>query len=188
MEKSKIDELELKLAELQKELDGIKGGGETAEKKEPDLWEVYKDRHDALRKELADLQKEMTENGVQAVSTVVTVTRFRGLSDTNCHSGRITLTTVDDISEDGLAAALDVFTNPRRIAVLKLLTPRFMTAAEISRETGLIGGQLYHHLSCLENAGLIRKEADRYRTLGSAQSLLCGLSAAVGGMDIAKKK
>jgi len=134
--------------------------------------------HDGMGKVL----KSIVAEGAVAASTLVSCTAYdkKGVSASLC-----IFHTLDDLVEDGLSAALDPFTNPRRITILKLLIPQGMTASEISKKTGLIGGQLYHHLSCLESADLVEKRGDIYHTKGHTQSLLCGLSAAVGGMKIA---
>jgi DNA-binding transcriptional ArsR family regulator len=101
-----------------------------------------------------------------------------------CGTG--TFSSFDDLNEEGLSAALDAYTNPRRIAILKVLVKGEMTATEISQRTGLQSGQLYHHLSILESAKLINKTADRYKADTRVQGLLCGLYAVIGGMDIAR--
>ena len=94
---------------------------------------------------------------------------------------------IDDINEEGMAAACEVFTNPRRIAVLKaLFKEEHLTASEIGQRTGLAGGQLYHHLSALEAAELIRKNGDKYESDSIVLGLLGAIHAATGGMKIAK--
>ena len=106
-------------------------------------------------------------------------------------SGTGTFSSFDEFPEESIAAALDVFTNPRRITILKVLISGIqnaeMTATEISQRTGLQSGQLYHHLSILESAKLIIKTAEKYKADNRTQGLLCGLFAVIGGMDIARK-
>ena len=93
----------------------------------------------------------------------------------------------DEIDEEGLSAAAEVFTNPRRIAILKvLIAHQDLTATEITQKTGLVGGQLYHHLSNLENAGLIVKQNEKYKVYTNTQGILISLYAVLGGMNIAK--
>ena len=184
-DKNPIEELEARLAEMQRELEKLKNPV-AEEKKKANPFEKYKDELAIAQKSVINIFKQMLEDGEQAVSTVLSATAFKGSSNSGNSSSTINIKIVDDINEDGMAAALDIFTNPRRIAVLKLLISKELTPSEISQQTGLVGGQLYHHLSILENAGLIEKSSDKYRTKGEAQTLLCGLYAIVGGMDIAK--
>ncbi len=177
-----IKRLETRLEEMQKELEQLKNP--KPEDKNNDLFETHREALAEAQKSVMDVLKKMIEDGAKAAGTVISVTAFDG---TGNGTGTSVFHSLDDLAEDGLAAALDVFTNPRRISILKLLIPEAMTPSEISRNTGLVGGQLYHHLSILENAGLLFKTADKYRTKGETQILLCGLHAAVGGMDIAKR-
>ena len=93
----------------------------------------------------------------------------------------------DEIDEERLSSAVEVFTNPRRIAILKVLIAQpNLTATEITQKTGLVGGQLYHHLSNLDNAGLIIKEEEKYRVHPDTPALLIRLYATLGGMKITK--
>jgi hypothetical protein len=61
-----------------------------------------------------------------------------------------------------------------------------MTSGELSQKTGCVGGQLYHHLANLENAGLIAKEGDRYAVKEMAMGKLLGLATVTGGLPMAK--
>ena len=101
-------------------------------------------------------------------------------------TGTGTFSSFDDLNEEGLAAALDVFTNPRRISILKVLAKGNMSASEIAQSTGLKSGQLHHHLSILESAKLICKNADKYEADSRIQGLLYGLFAVAGGMEITR--
>lgn len=184
MSDDRITELEEKLGLLQKELNLLKGETEKPLQEERDPFREFKDRLEEAQKEVLLIEKEMVEAGVEAVSTTIGVSKFNG---EGTGIGTSVFGSLNDLDEDRMAAALDVFTNPRRITILKLLIPEALTASEISQRTGLVGGQLYHHLTCLENAKLIEKERDRYRTVGSTQTLLCGLYAAIGGMEISRQ-
>jgi len=181
-----IKELEEKLALMQKELEVMK---ENEANKQPSVsavvHEKYKERWRKNQDEVMDMLKDMINEGVGAASVVITITKF--VPDSiNSGIGLVTMDSLEDISEDKISTALDVFTNPRRIALLKLLIIKTLTASEIARETGLAGGQLYHHLSILENAKLIERNGDKYSTNGRAQTLLCGLNSALGGMDMTR--
>jgi predicted transcriptional regulator len=56
---------------------------------------------------------------------------------------------------------------------LKALFNKALTGSELNQQTGLVGGQLYHHLGILEEAKLIAKEREIYTlTLKGAKVLL----------------
>ena len=93
---------------------------------------------------------------------------------------------LDDIAADGLSSALEPFTNPKRLAILFALTKEPLTSGEISKKTDCIGGQLYHHLSILEAAGLIKKTNNKYELDGHSINVVVGLIAAVGGTKVAR--
>jgi len=185
MPNEKIAELEEKLAQMQKELEDLKSAEENARKEAQDPLVKFKAQLDEAQKNLLGVLKDITADRAKAVSTVITCSNFSGREFHSIATAGIR--DMADLVEDGLSAALDVFTNPRRIAVLKLLASGPLTAAEISQNTGLVGGQLYHHLSCLENVKLIKKEQEKYGAQGEALNILFGLYAAVGGMEIAKR-
>jgi len=82
----------------------------------------------------------------------------------------------DEIDEERLSSAVEVFTNPRRIAILKVLIAQpNLTATEITQKTGLVGGQLYHHLKNLEAEQLITKENEKYKVPPCVQGMLLDL-------------
>jgi len=180
MENRKIEELEAQLAAMQDEIERLKqGSGETKEKPQ-NPYQVYEERITAAQNQLYDIFKEMNEkHGVLYVSTAVSGAQVRGKfergSGTACGDAF-------EYPEDVISSALDVFSNPRRINVLKVLMAGDSTASELSQKTGLIGGQLYHHLSILESAKLIYKHHDRYVINASAQIMLSSIYAAIGGM------
>ncbi|HHY35062.1 MAG TPA: helix-turn-helix domain-containing protein [Firmicutes bacterium] len=63
---------------------------------------------------------------------------------------------VPDVELVRFAAA---FTSPWRLKIIRTLAHRNRTSREIAEETGLVGGQLYHHLNELIRAGFVRQEA-----------------------------
>jgi len=185
MATTKISELEEKLILMQKELEALKDK-EAKEATNSTTYDKFKEKMEVAQNEVMAVLKEVVETEkVVAAGACISHIKIKGES-TNV--GWFSLSSFDAIDEDSIATALDVFTNPRRITLIKLLIHKELSASEITKETGLAGGQLYHHLSCLESARLILKDGDKYRTRGEAQSLLIGLHAAVGGMSIAKKK
>jgi DNA-binding transcriptional ArsR family regulator len=69
---------------------------------------------------------------------------------------------VEAISEEQVATTLEPFVNPRRIKILKELLKEPLSSSELILRTGLVGGQLYHHLTVLEEAKMIAKDRERY--------------------------
>lgn len=63
---------------------------------------------------------------------------------------------VTDIELVRFAAA---FTSPWRLKIIRALARGSRTSREIAEQTGLVGGQLYHHLNELIRAGFVRQEA-----------------------------
>jgi len=187
-ENKKIAELEMQLAAMQEEIGRLKQTGEEIKEKAPDPYLIYEERIKTAQKELHDIFLEMNkEYGVLYASTSVGMAQARGVAVTGCGS-----TVSNDFAsfpEEGIAVALDVFTHPGRINILKFLMSGDATASQISHKTGLVGGQLYHHLSILENAKFIHKHGnahDGYYIDSSAQLLLGGIYATIGGMEIAR--
>ena len=54
-----------------------------------------------------------------------------------------------------IVGAMGVFSNENRVRILQALLKGARTSSELSRETGLEGGQLYHHLKELMLAGYV---------------------------------
>jgi len=185
MSTDKVKELEERLASMQKELEELK---KEEKKVKGGIYEKYKDRLNKAEKEVRDIIAEMVNEGADIVSVAITAGKHY---HKRINQAGLAITSIENIPEDGISAALDVFTNPRRIALLKSLMMCGKSANALSKETGLIGGQLYHHLSSLENAGLIGKHNHangyvEYYTNDIAYFLLNGISAVVGAMDIAR--
>ena len=136
-----------------------------------------------LGEEMATVFNGLIDEGVIELAAFTLVTHKDGGYSTSWKTTNDIRTGID---EEKLATALDVFTNPRRIGIIKLLHGQTLTGSEISQKSGLVGGQLYHHINILENSGLIQKEGDKYRAEKRALQLLAALSAAVGGMKLAR--
>ena len=189
MSKQKISELEEQLAVMQKEIERLKQEDSNPPIPSQSVWDKHKDQLDSAQKDLFnEYGKILHGENIHSITTYISVGRF---ADTDkigmlC-SGTGMFSSFDDLNEEGLAAALDIYTNPRRITILKVLVKGEKTATEISQHTGLQSGQLYHHLSILESAKLIIKTVDnKYKADVKVQGLLCGLYAVIGGMDIAR--
>ena len=181
--KNTILKLQEKVEKLEKENKELKG-----ETNEPQAntkqWEYL----DNAGKYASDEMNKILEENNNIIATAMCIRKLNIPNFTNGTSISSTcIESIDNISEEGISAALEVFTNPRRIAILKVLMGQRLTATEITQKTGLVGGQLYHHLSNLDNAGLIIKEDEKYRAHPDAPALLIGLYATLGGMKIARE-
>lgn len=126
------------------------------------------------------------DTNLKAIANSMSVSKFGFSKEPVITSTSFYCTSMNQLDEDGLAAALEPFTNPRRIKLLKVLMEKILPANEISQATGLVGGQLYHHLQNLESAGLIVKMQDKYMATPDAKSTLCMLYSAIGGTKIAR--
>lgn len=177
-----LQELEKQLATMQEEIARLKK--EEAKPKLPAIEE------DAFQKVLDEMRSIFIE-AVTGKDLILASTVIGMCSDENgkinCGQATLTSTQIQDFHEETLATAMDVFSNPRRITIIKHLISGSLSASEISQRTGLIGGQLYHHLSILENAKLIHKSAEKYSAPPSTQTMLSGLFALAGGMEFARE-
>ena len=184
------DELQAQVAKLQEEINRIQEltkqrAEEAARAKEANEgvknFASLKDELAYVQQGLMEIMKKIVNEKDTALAASMSASRFAG------QSYRINTTyfsDIDDINEEALAAALEPFTNPRRVTLLKALFARELTPSEISQKTGLVGGQLYHHLSGLETAGLIEKKKDRYQVTANAQGILISLISALGEQNL----
>ncbi|MGE5578938.1 MAG: ArsR/SmtB family transcription factor [Bacillota bacterium] len=60
--------------------------------------------------------------------------------------------------DDEIVAFASAFTNPGRLKIMRAVSHGSCTAAELAEETGLVGGQLYHHLKELVHGGFVLQE------------------------------
>ena len=70
---------------------------------------------------------------------------------------------IDAIDEVKISETIEAFSSPKRISIIKvLMSKKFLSSNELTMKTGCIGGQLYHHLSILENAKIVGKSNEMY--------------------------
>lgn len=119
-------------------------------------------RIDIARESLAEAIRDEARESKRLISTSLTSIGYKDGS-TYSTSSSCFENDINDIDEEALAAKLEPFTNPKRIAILKALQNEDLTATDISMKTRCVGGQLYHHLNNLGNAGLISKESDKFK-------------------------
>ena len=188
MSNQKLMELQEQLAQMQKEIERLQQEKDAPRAPSKGLYDKYSEQIDAAREAMFDAYGQILRvEDVHSLTTYVSVGK-------STKDGKIILLgsgtgmfdSLDSLNEEGLAAALDVFTNPRRIAILKVLVKSDMSASEIGQSTELKGGQLHHHLSILESAKLITKTGDKYKAERRVEGILCGLYAVIGGMEISR--
>ncbi|MGE5652944.1 MAG: ArsR/SmtB family transcription factor [Bacillota bacterium] len=97
---------------------------------------------------------------VDGYSLVFTMLQYEGGKQ---RRALVSTMTEDEISEmllpvDQLTRFANAFTNAGRIAILYALAKGPLTSAELSTQTGLQGGQLYHHLRELIHSGMVVSE------------------------------
>lgn len=165
-ERTVLEQLQANLEAMQKQIDHLK-----AEENKPE-----KSSMDVARETLAAAISDEARKNKKLISTsLTTVTnKYGGLVGT---SSTCIEDNIDDIDEDVLAVKLEPFTNPKRIAILKALQNEDLTATDISMKTRCVGGQLYHHLNNLVNAGLIYKESDKFKI--GHQTILIALNTVI---------
>jgi len=186
--KEALQKLQEKVESLEKENQELKSGKE--EVKEPEENKKHIEILDNIGN-YADLEMDkIFEENNSIIAASICVSKSRTIHSNETNKTTTYIKSFDEINEERLCLGLEVFTNPRRIAILKvLISNQSLTAAEISQKTGLVGGQLYHHLACLANetAQFIVKENERYRANPCAQGMLLDLYNVFGfGLERAK--
>ncbi len=77
--------------------------------------------------------------------------------------------TLDKYNSLDLAKIIDAYANEERLNIIKLLLQNKMTAKELMDKLNFrTTGKLYHHLSILENLGIIYKKNEVYNIQGYA--------------------
>lgn len=94
--------------------------------------------------------------------------------------------TIKELPENDISQMLEPFSNPRRITIMKELFNLSLRANELSTKTGLVGGQLYHHISFLEKSNIILRTGDEY-TLTSKGIQILLMLASVSGLIYGEK-
>ena len=159
-------QIQQNLDALQKQIDNMKSAPE------PEI-EIPKPQSDGLRDKLKEKSNELMqimkdiintdESGI-CMSAVFSVSggEHGNLSEAFFYSVD-SQDKINAIDEAKLAGAVEAFSSQKRIAILKvLISKKFLSSNELTMKTGCIGGQLYHHLSILENSKIICKSNELY--------------------------
>jgi len=180
MEKSVLLQIQQNLDALQKQLDTMKS--------EPilelpnlqgNLRVQFKEKSD----ELLQIMKEMIKEGGICMSAIFTVggEEYGGLSE----SVLCSVENVEKIDESKISAAVEAFSSPKRIAIIKaLIAKKYLSSNELTMKTGCIGGQLYHHLSNLEAAQIVCKSNELYTLTDSGRNIINGILGIVFGEPV----
>jgi len=135
----------------------------------------------------ADKLKEKADNFVQAMQSAVEDTGASAVFSVSDNSGKAvfySVTEPDKIDENAVAAAIDAFSSPKRINIIKaLLAKKYLSSNELTMKTGCIGGQLYHHLSALENARIICKTSEMYTLTPYGKNTITAILCLVYGEE-----
>lgn len=184
--KNEMQKLQEEIEKLKRENQALKEEKGQAEEKPGLLQEYAAELDEAMKPVKKLLDKIFEENKIEAMATCISKIHIpERTSGTNLNTA-VLKSIDDDFNEESFAAACEVFTNPRRLTILKLLIKENLTASGIGQKTGLVGGQLYHHLTNLENAGLIKKDGDIYMIMPQVCEMLIEMYTVCGMMKIAK--
>ncbi|MCL2096168.1 MAG: ArsR family transcriptional regulator [Oscillospiraceae bacterium] len=173
MENNILKQIQQNLDALQKQIDGMKPQNNIPAAPQASgygaLYYRFKEKADALTRTMRELAGE---SGV-CVSGVFSASgsEHGGIGEAVYYSLR-DISEIDEIDENKISSAVEAFSSPKRINILKaLMSKKFMSSNELTMKTGCIGGQLYHHLSILEAAKIICKTNELYTLTDSGRNL-----------------
>ena len=181
---NEVDEIKLTMQKLQEKIEKLEKENQelkSGEKEEPNENKKHIEILDNISKYASNEMEKIFEvnNSITGASICISKSKTIHSNETNITSTCIK--SFDEIDEEKLANALEIFTNPRRIAILKVLIAKSeLTATEITQKTGLVGGQLYHHLNTLATQNLITKENEKYKVPPCVQGMLLDLYNSFG--------
>ena len=161
MENPILKQIQQSLDALQKQIDSMKPAESLPSIELPSSG--LRDKLKEKSAELAQIMKEIinAETGVCiSASFSVNNAEHDNLSESVFYSIDNN-SQIESIDETKVAAAVEAFSSPKRINILKaLMLKKFLSSNELTMKTGCIGGQLYHHLSILEAAKIICKNKE----------------------------
>lgn len=167
-------QIQQNLEALQKQIDSMKPADTLPPLQLPasGLRDKFKEKSN----ELMQIMKEIAQEESVYISAA-----FSATGEEYCGLGEAVFFSADNIAqidENKFSAALEAFSSPKRISILKtLMSKKFLSSNELTMKTGCIGGQLYHHLSILETAQIICKSNEMYtltdRGRNIANEILC---------------
>ena len=163
-----LEQIQQNIEALQKQIDSMKHSPDPEiETPQDGLLDKLKEKSD----ELTDAMQEMVGTGAKhpeksgvCISAIFSVSApdYGGLRESILYFAE-SAEKIEKIDENRVSSALEAYSSPKRVNILKLLmSKKALPSNELTMKTGCIGGQLYHHLSVLENARIICKSGEMY--------------------------
>ena len=173
MENTILKQIQQNLDALQKQIDSMKPSETALEI--PELSGGMNDKLKEKSDELTQIMREIINKADTGVfmSAVISVNgeNHGGIGETVFYSAD-GADKIEQIDENKVAAAFEAFSSPKRINILKaLMAKKLLSSNELTIQTRCIGGQLYHHLSILENAKIICKNNEMYSLTDSGRNI-----------------
>ena len=190
MENNILLQIQQNLDALQKQIDNMKSTPEPVieipQIQSGGLRDKLKEKSDELMQVMKDMIKPDPEQKGICISAVFSVSgeQHGDLSEASFYS-LDSIDKIDAIDDVKLAGAVEAFSSPKRIAILKvLMSKKFLSSNELTMKTGCIGGQLYHHLSILENSKIICKSNEMYTLTDYGRNIINQILAIVFGEPV----
>jgi len=190
MENTILLQIQQNLDALQKQIDNMKSTPESVielPKIQSDgLRDKLKEKSDEFLRIMKDIINTGTDESGICMSAVFSVSgkEHGDLSEAVYYSVD-SIDKINAIDETKLAEAVEAFSSPKRIAILKvLMSKKFLSSNELTMKTGCIGGQLYHHLSILENSKIICKNNELYTLTDYGRNIISQIFGIVFGESI----
>ena len=146
---SEIEELKRAIVKLAKEIEELKRKKELIEK------EISV--HDPLGISAA-LEKALEDKEEGSLFVHAGLIKRKG-EPHDWWNQNFTLEKVFEVSPKRIVKFISPLTNEQRVRILRLLLEGYNTVGDISKKTGLKGGELYHHLKELIYSGYIKAES-----------------------------
>ena len=188
------------LQQIQQNLDALQKQIDTMNMKTvPELEiEIPEPQNTGLRYNLKEKSDELTQimkdmiNTVNSPETGVCMSAVFSVSGKEhgdlrqaCFYSVDNIDKINEIDETKLAGTVEAFSSPKRIAIIKvLMSKKLLSSNELTMKTGCIGGQLYHHLSILENAKIICKSNELYTLTDYGRNVTSQIFAIVFGEPV----
>ena len=182
IENTILSQIQQNLDALQKQIDSMKPAESLAVTIAEIQTSGLRDKLKEKSGELTQIMKEMvgTETGI-FMSAVFSVNGEENLDESVFYSVDNT-EKIESIDENKVAAAVEAFSSPKRINILKaLMLKKFLSSNELTMKTGCIGGQLYHHLSILEASQIICKSNEMYTLTDNGRNMTNAILGLVFG-------
>ncbi|SHF72788.1 regulatory protein, arsR family [Caldanaerobius fijiensis DSM 17918] len=188
---SDTDNLLKRIEKLQNELDEIKElalkSTVSQDNKVDKPLDFFEGHDNIIQNCLEELHKNLKEVMSSNIAVTICTGRYKMNGRTEGWEISGKFKSLNEIPENEITDELEPFTNPRRIKIMKVLFNQSLQGNELSKLTGLVGGQLYHHLSILEKSDIIERNENNY-SLTSKGARILFLLATIAGDIYGEKK